>query len=302
MKGIINKMKIFEGIENYLINSKATKSIKTYYWEEKTFRSFIIFCNKHEIKELEHLDKHVLLDYIGFEKNRNLQNTTINKKIKLVKRMIVYNDIDCNLLKVKTLRERKKTVNDLSEKEIVYLFQYLNGLDLKVINNYVYKVLYYLLFDTGVRIHEALNIKKSNIDYEHNIIHLEVAKFDKERIIDFSSKLKPMILKLSNMHLGNYLFWNLLKDRQLDYDSDVQWLYRKMKMESPLEFRHITAHRVRHTFASMSVKNGMNLISLKEILGHENLRTTNIYLHADRKSTKKDFDKYSPLMNNDLKI
>jgi integrase len=175
-------------------------------------------------------------------------------------------------------------------------------LDDKVPNNYVYKVLYYLLFDTGVRINEALNIKKTNIDYDHNVIHLEVAKYDKERIIDFSSKLKPMITKLSNMHLGNYLFWNLSKDRQLDYDSDVQWLYRKMKLDSPLEFRHITAHRIRHTFASMCVKNGMNLLSLKEILGHENLRTTNVYLHSDRKTTKKDYDEYSALIHNDLKI
>ena len=295
-------MTIQTGIKNYLADSKATKKLKTYIWEEKTFRSFKRFADRREIKDMEHLDRTVLLDFITSEKLKHLANTTINNKIKLIKRMVIYNGIESNLLSVKSLREKKRTVNDLSNRELIYLFEYVNALDFNVPNNFVYRVMIYFLFDTGVRINECLNIKKKNIDFVNRVIHLEVAKFDKERIIDFSLKLEPMIKRLYDMHVGPYLFWNITKDRQLDYDSDVQWFYRKMKLESPKEFRKITAHRIRHTFASMCSRNGMKILSLKEILGHSDIRTTNVYLHSNRKDTKRDYKKYNPLEHNRLDI
>lgn len=293
-------MTILTAIENYLINSHATKSIKTYLWEEKTFRSFKFFCNKHNVQEMEHLDKHVLLDYIGFEKERHLMNSTLNKKIKLIKRLFVYNSIKSDITNVKTLREKKHTVDRLSDDELKILFQYLNNLDLEIGNNYIYKTLYYFLFDTGVRIDESLHIKKENINFEKKIILLDITKFSKERIIDFSTRLEPMLKKCFELSKGIYLFWNIMKNRKLDYDSDVQYFYHKIKKET--KCAKLTAHRLRHTFASISAQNGMNILSLKEILGHDNLRTTQKYLHANRKKTKSDFESYSPLNNNDIDL
>lgn len=288
-------MKIENAIKEYLMNSYATKKNNTCIWEEKTFRSFIHFALKHKIENTENLTRIVLLDYIGFEKERGLQNVTLNKKISLIKRMLNYNEIDSPIMNIKKLREKKKTVDRLSDDELQLLFQYLNSLDLSNPNNYVYKTLYRFILDSGVRIHEAINIKKCNINFDHQVILLEQTKFDKERFIDFSRFTKVDLLKVYNMHEGDYLFWNINKNRKIDYDSDIQYFYRKIKKESNMQ--KLTAHRLRHTFASISAQNGMNILSLKEILGHENLRTTQIYLHANRTTTKKDYDRYSPFSN-----
>lgn len=286
-------MKITEGINNYLYNSKATKSIKTYIWEEKTFRSFKSFCVKHRINKLESLNKNVLLDYIGFEKERGLMNSTLNKKIKLIKRFIVYNGVENDLLSVKTLREKKNTVDMLSDEEIRVLFNYLDTLDLSISNNLIYKTLYYFLFDTGVRIDEALNVEINNIDLINKTILLEVTKFSKERIVDFSDNTLNMIIDLINQSKGKYLFWNKNKNRKILYDSDIQYFYRKIIKETG--YKRLTAHRIRHTFASIAAQNGMNVLSLKEILGHDNIKTTQRYLHANRTKTKNDYMKYNPL-------
>lgn len=291
-------MKIKIAIQNYLYNSKVTKNLKTYYWEEKTFRSFISFCDKHEVDHIEQINKIVLLDYIGFEKERGLMNSTLNKKIKLVKRLFIYNDIKTDIMTVKTLREKKKTVDSLTHDEIKLLFNYLDDLDDTVGNNYMYKTLYYFLLDSGCRIDESLKIKKENISFDQKVILLQETKFSKERFIDFSNKTKPMLKKCFELSKGEYLFWNISKNRQLNYDSDIQYFYRKIRKETGLI--KLTSHRLRHTFASLSIQNGMNLLTLKEILGHENIRTTGRYLHADRNKTKIGHEKYSPFSDPDL--
>jgi len=288
-------MELKKAINDYLINSYATKKNNTYKWEDKTFRSFSYFAQKHGIHNTEDLDKNVLLDYIGYEKNRGLENITLNKKISLIKRMLNYHEIASPILNIKKLREKKKTVNRLSDDELKLLLRYLKSLDFKNPNNFVYSTLYRFILDSGVRIHEAINIKKSNINFKHKVILLEETKYSKERFVDFSNFTSKDLLKIYNSHIGDYLFWNILKNRKLDYDSDIQYFYRKIKKEANIQ--KLTAHRLRHTFASISAQNGMNILSLKEILGHENLRTTQIYLHADRKKTKEDYNKYSPFSN-----
>lgn len=288
-------MELKIAVNNYLINSYATKKQNTYKWEEKTFRSFLLFAKKYNLITVDDLSKNIILDYIGFEKERGLQNVTLNKKISLVKRMLNYNDVQSPILTIKKLREKKKTVNRLSDEEIQILFSYLKSLDMSISNNYVYSTLYRFILDSGVRIHEAINIKKTNINFKHQVILLEETKYSKERFVDFSNFTKSDLIKVHEMHKGEYLFWNISKNRKIDYDSDIQYFYRKIKKEAKIE--KLTAHRLRHTFASISAQNGMNILSLKEILGHENLRTTQIYLHADRRKTKDDYNRFSPFSN-----
>lgn len=285
-------MKIEFAIDDYLINSMATKKRNTCIWEEKTFRSFKRFAEKHQIENLENLDKRVLLDYIGYEKNRGLQNVTLNKKIDLIKRMLHYHEISTNISSIKKLRETKKTVDRLSDEELNILLKYLSQLDESIGNNFVYKTIFYFILDSGCRIDETLKIKKANISFKNHVIHLEETKFSKERFIDFSPFTLDSLKKMNSLHDGEYLFWNISKNRQLNYDSDIQYFYRKIIKE--LRAVKMTSHRLRHTFASISAQNGMNVLSLKEILGHENIRTTQIYMHANRTKTKDDYNKYSP--------
>jgi len=285
-------MKIDTAIQDYLLNSYATKKQNTCVWEEKTFRSFRGFAEKYKIEKLEKLDKKALLDYIGFEKSRGLQNVTLNKKIDLIKRMMQYHEISTNITSVKKLRETKKTVDRLSDDELSLLFEYLNNLDENVGNNFVYKTLFYFILDSGCRIDETLKIKKDSVNFKHRVIHLSETKFSKERFVDFSSFTELSLKKMYEIHQGDNLFWNIDKNRRVDYNSDIQYFYRKITKE--LGIKKMTSHRLRHTFASISAQNGMNVLSLKEILGHENIRTTQIYMHANRNKTKDDYIKYSP--------
>ncbi len=289
-------MLVTNAVHDFLMNSFAVKNRKTYDWEKKTFQSFLTFSIKQNIRKLEHLNRNVLYDYLGSERDRGLQNVTLNKKLSLVQRLLEFHRIQTDISQIRRLREKKRTVDKLSDEELSILFEYLNDLDINVGNNLVYKTLYYFILDSGCRIDETLHIKKENISLTHRTTLLEKTKFDKQRFIDYSSFVSDMLNELYEKHDGELLFWNLRLNRPLDYNSDIQYFYRKMRKETGM--KKLTSHRLRHTFASLSIQNGMNILSLKELLGHVSLRTTQRYLHADRKKTKSDYDKYSPFGDN----
>lgn len=279
-------------IDQYLLNSSITKSDKTYIWEEKTFRSFYRFCQDEHICDLNEISRNLILQFINFERKRGLSAITINKKIDLIKRMTNFHDCTNDSLKIKKMRIPKKVVDRLSDNELSQLLRYLDNLDETNGNNAVYKILFKFILDSGVRIDEALNIKKVNVNTKHKVILLEHAKFMKERFVDYSDFTSKYIDEMLSLHDGEFLFWNIRLNRKLNYDSDVQYFYRKISKE--LNTKRFTAHKLRHTFASISAQNGMNILSLKEILGHDHIRTTQINMHADRSKTKDDYKKYSP--------
>lgn len=132
---------------------------------------------------------------------------------------------------------------------------------------------------TGIRISEALNLKLSDIDFQRKILHIK-GKGSKERIVPISIKLQ---------HKMDHYFASI-RPNNSDYlltTPKTQRLSRQY-VNSTLKQTAgsiglpptITAHTLRHTFATAVVRNSHDLPTLQKILGHESLRTTGIYLHT----------------------
>lgn len=281
-------MKLTTIIENKLKDVKLNQSKGTLRFYKSHTSHFIKWCDKNSIYDVEELTEDRLIDYINFNKE-TASAATINKRVLMLKRIYLYNNIEFEFLSnIKKFKETKKTFNIVSSKQIKEILNYINTLP---DNKLMYILLIHLLIDTGARINEIMNIKKSDIKLSDNEILLTTTKTKIDRVVYFLNDTKKLIAKVLDQELSTpYLFYNLLKNRQINYD-DVRYFFRHLKSELDIDILH--AHMFRHSLATTLIENDADLISVMQILGHQNIKTTERYLHLSKRHIKKTYkDKF----------
>ena len=139
-----------------------------------------------------------------------------------------------------------------------------------------------LLYVSGIRVSELVNIKISNIDFNNQKIKI-IGKGNKERIVMYGCKCKKLLndyLKVRNNFIkddNEYLLLGV-KGKQIN-DRMVRTIINNLAIKAGLNLK-ISPHTFRHTFATHMLNEGADLRSVQELLGHENLSTTTIYTHV----------------------
>jgi integrase/recombinase XerC/integrase/recombinase XerD len=154
-----------------------------------------------------------------------------------------------------------------------------------------------ILYATGMRISEIENIKVCDINLGRRVLFIRNAKGNKDRnvIIDKeSAKLINEFILENSLQFNDDLID--IKKRQLQYvvekAGELIGLDKKYKMID----RRFSAHSLRHAFATHSFENGMDIFTLRKLLGHEYLETTQIYVHTSIKFEKSRYDKTNPFV------
>lgn len=144
-----------------------------------------------------------------------------------------------------------------------------------------HRVLLAFMYSAGLRAREASRIKLSDIDSGRMMIHIRQSKYNKDRYVPLS----PMILKgLRKYYYAcrpvEYLFNGKEPGLPLSVRG-MQWALREAVKKCKLQ-KGITLHTLRHSYATHLLEFGMDIVSIKELLGHERIETTMIYLHVAR--------------------
>lgn len=191
---------------------------------------------------------------------------------------------------IKNPKITKKLPTYLTEEEIDKL------LDINLVNAYAYrnKAMLELLYATGLRITELLNLKLNDIDL-HNALVRVVGKGKKERIVP----INDIAIKYVRIYVNEYRK-ELLKDKINDYifisnastQMTRQGFFKIIKTEckNKLITKEISPHTLRHSFATHLLSNGADLRIIQDLLGHEDISTTQIYTHVVNESLKKDYE------------
>ena len=142
-----------------------------------------------------------------------------------------------------------------------------------------------LLYATGVRVSELVSIKISDIDFEEKQVRI-FGKGKKERIVLFGDRA----LELLNNYLdtrefdSEYLFLNNRGHKITE--RGIRLIIDKIVKKSGVK-AHVSPHTMRHTFATHMLNEGANLVTVQELLGHENLKTTEIYTHVSNERLRR---------------
>lgn len=226
-----------------------------------------------------------IADYIKYLKeDKNLKPTSINRHLSTLRSfynfLLKENAIKSNPFKlVNGPKKEKKLPNYMKYSEFETLVNTCDETPLGIRN----RALIELLFATGARIGELINVKISDINYSNREIKV-LGKGNKERICYFNSYseefLKLYINEARTVLLGNKksdrLFINHIGGNLTD--RGVRDILDKLIKKACLNTK-ITPHTFRHTFATMLLNEGCDLKSVQELLGHVNLSTTSIYTH-----------------------
>lgn len=159
------------------------------------------------------------------------------------------------------------------------------------------KAILELLYSSGLRISELTSLELSNIDLDECLVRV-MGKGSKERIVplgDYSIEaLKEYIYfyrPMLNKNNSSYIFLN-----NRGGILSRQFIFKVIKEECIKKGirKNVSPHTLRHTFATHLLKNGADLRIIQELLGHENLSTTQIYTHLTNDKLKHDYEDYFP--------
>jgi len=153
-----------------------------------------------------------------------------------------------------------------------------------------------LIYSAGLRGQEVINLKISDIDFERMTIHIRQSKYKKDRIVPLSPTMSiglKKYLKAENPHV--WLFNG--KQPESKYSiRGLSWVMRENLKKTSIA-KQVNLHSLRHTYATHLLEEGVNIVTLKELLGHAEITTTMIYLHTARFECVKPHSPFDTLYN-----
>ena len=284
---IINEFINYITKKNYSINTLIAYIDDLYY--------FYMFVKK----DLVTVKEEDIRDYLEYLKLKKESATTVRRKISSFKtfyKFLYLNDyIDKKEYPLSRIAYPK------TDKKLPS-FVYYNDL-LEIINESTRdkdgvrdRLIIEMLYATGVRVSELVNIKVDDIDFNNRRIRI-LGKGNKERIVYYGEYAEEILKEYINSrekNKENYLFMNSKGNRLTD--RGVRYIIDNI-MERLSVKTHVTPHVLRHTFATDMLNNGCDIKVVQELLGHSSLRTTEVYTHVTNERLKEVYYKYHPRNN-----
>jgi integrase len=151
------------------------------------------------------------------------------------------------------------------------------------------KIMFGLIYDTGLRISELRNLLISDIDLERGQVHVRRSKNHNDRYISMSSHAVRGIRKhLALNNPKDYLFESPVRKGIPISESQIRVLLKESLKKAGIK-KQVCVHTLRHTYATHQLEAGQNIMVLKESLGHVHIQTTLMYLHIAQLDAVKKF-------------
>jgi len=193
----------------------------------------------------------------------------------LYKNILNNHNVDISLPRPK---REEKLPEILSLKEVVQILQ--------VVSNKKHRAILFLTYSAGLRVSEVVRLQISDIDQERGLIRIKQGKGRKDRYSLLSTTalevLKEYALK---QRLQNWLFCGEEPENHLS-ERTVQSVFKTAVMTAGIK-KNVSVHSLRHSFATHLLEAGTDLRYIQELLGHKNLKTTEIYTHVSNKNLAK---------------
>jgi site-specific recombinase XerD len=248
-----------------------------------SFKQIILFCGDVALCDidLKTIDRFIYSTFRRTQRGAHLYYRTLKAAFN---KAVEWNYISSNpFTKVKFPKIQKSFPTFIQEDEFLILLLNTPSQHLKDI----FTTGYY----TGLRLSELINMRWNWIDLFHNQITVKcsddfLTKNKKERIVPMSDKVRTILFNRFNnsLHQVNDVVFYRIEGKIL-YPHAISRQFKKVVRKSNLNDK-IHFHTLRHSFASLLVQRGVSLYVVKELLGHEDLATTQIYSHLQQQNLR----------------
>lgn len=284
-----------EEFKSYLLLEKkySSNTINSYSNDLLKFKGY--FENK---KKLKNIDNHDLKEYVK-DLNKKMTAKSVSRNISTLKSFYKFLTLEKYISKapldnIVTPKIEKDLPKVLSEEEILKLLSF------NVKNKYDYrnKAMIELMYSSGLRISELINLKLTDVDLNLETLRI-FGKGSKERILplgeyavsaikEYITIYRPMLLKSK---ISDYLFLSSRGDkmtRQAFFK-----ILKNIAKEQNIK-TDFSPHTLRHSFATHLLKHGADLRSIQELLGHSDISSTQIYTHITNEKLKENYKESHP--------
>ncbi len=277
---------LIQSISEYLTYLEVERGLSkntVLAYENDILGFFDYFKNIEDPNEIKRIH---FSEYTVYLAQNGLLSSSVTRKIASIKgffRFLAANkEIKSNpSLSVSSPKIPKKLPKVISYEEIEKLLK--NRLTIKE------KAVFELLYATGLRVSELVNLTVKNVDFKTGLIRT-TGKGSKDRIVPMGKKAKEALsryMKERNLLLkakmgsgaeSDYIFLNDKSEK-----ISRQWVYNFIKKQGETINKTISPHTIRHSFATHLLENGADLRAVQELLGHRSVVTTQLYTHISKK-------------------
>ena len=223
-------------------------------------------------------------EYLYFVKEKTEIGSDNNFKFTIAALRFVFRmeGLDEIRLQLPSIRKKRKLPVVLSKQEMAAMMNIPCLLK--------HRVLIALLYGCGLRCGEVRNVKVTDIDLDSGVLHVRQAKGRKDRYMPLGKTLPVILEKYLKIQKPNtWLFpgqrWGKTEtrfysvfDKQFGQRS-VQWAIKRAAQLAGI-IKSVNVHSLRHTYATHLLEDGVNILTIRELMGHAHIRTTMIYLHV----------------------
>jgi integrase/recombinase XerD len=256
---------------------------------------YITFLEKYrKLKRVEQIDKSDIQAYLKSLKNKDLSAKSTSRKLSSIKGfhqfLLLEKETTTDVSSLIEAPKIERNLPDvLSVEEVIRLIDHVKGIEPLDLRNLA---LLELIYGSGLRVSELLNLKISDIHLTASYVKI-IGKGSKERQVplgqmsvialrEYLTKGRPQLIKIEN----NFLFLNQYGNK-LSRQGFFK-LLKKIAKDSNIT-KEVSPHTLRHSFATHLLEAGIDLRTLQELLGHEDISTTQIYTHISQKHLKKSY-------------
>lgn len=248
--------------ERCILRGYSKQTIKSYNYN---VRKFLDFIEKSRFNLSKESVKSYLLSQNVAVNSSRLQYASISFFFReILNRPFSFEEIP--------IKKKEKQLPKLISKEQIKEMIYLT-------DNLKHKLIIKFLYSSGLRLQELINLKRKDIDFDRNLLYVQKGKGKKDRITIISESLKLDLLKYysQNTFKTEYIF----EGRKGKYTKkSVQKVLENLGRKIGIK---VHPHMLRHSFATHLLEGGTDIRHIQKLLGHSDIKTTEIYTHVSSK-------------------
>lgn len=289
--------------ETYLksVRRYSNHTVKTYVAD---LHKFVLWANQYGISSWKEVDSSVIQTWLAHLIKNGLLSRSIKRKKATISsffKFLLSRDIVSTnpATTVDLPKEPKKLPNYIQESHLERIIEDLKPTKEDSWNKWRDWLVFVMPVALGLRVSELCGITDKDIDFGREVV-LITGKGNKTREVPVATQLLKQIsyyIALRNKHFGIAGGYLILTDSGKPIYP--RWVQRKLKsLLAGYQIGNPHPHMLRHSFATLLLNKGVQLIAIKELLGHSSLAATQVYTHTSIDQIKKVYKQSHPLVNN----